>query len=568
MVRKPVVFLVMTAFALFDLSCIVPLGHPQNTKMMSPQEIGPSASRLRIIHVVLKSGKKVSFTAKKPGKVSAAGDAVVGMASQSFEPGPGDIKRVWKDARGTVIRLETPDGRTFEVLSHQETEGRAFYSVYGPIDIPLSEIQQLWAKRSHPARTALAITGLVLLTGSIILGLALESRYHHEQVEESCPFVYAFDGQEFVLDAEPYGAAITEGLRRTDWVKLSNLRAVDGRYRLLLTNELDETQYTDEIKLLVADHAPGIEVAPDLDGRLHTFACPSPPVRAYDSSGRDIRPFVAADDLSFWLSPLEEKDPDVAGDFRDELVFEFPKPGSASTVKLLADLWTTRWGSHSAGVFLGLFGSTLRQAYADADAHGPTYALFQRWMDREELYRLKIWVETPAGWKERGAIFGGAPVVTKPKAYILDIADVPGETLRIMLRPPVNFWMVDALAVDYSPDTPVGITEVAASAAVDRTGRDVRAALAATDGRYLENADRGDSTELSFAAPPVRDGLARTVFVKASGYYRVHIDETAAPRPDLIGRVLGESGFAARYAFHAYRTWEEGLSGGREDFLP
>jgi len=57
----------------------------------------------------------------------------------------------------------------------------------------------------------------------------------------------------------------------------------------------------------------------------------------------------------------------------------------------------------------------------------------------------------------------------------------------------------------------------------------------------------------------MKEGLERTVFVKASGYYKVHIDAKGEPQTGLIARVLGEPGFAARYSFREYQKWEAGL---------
>ena len=70
---------------------------------------------------------------------------------------------------------------------------------------------------------------------------------------------------------------------------------------------------------------------------------------------------------------------------------------------------------------------------------------------------------------------------------------------------------------------------------------------------------RGEQTELVFPAPPVPAGLERTVFVKASGYYKVHVDATGQPQTELAERILAEPGFAARYCFREYLRWEAGL---------
>jgi hypothetical protein len=513
---------------------------------------------LKIVNVITKTGENIAFRKDVPANFQSGGDAVVGTTLRELEFDKKDVKISYKGKTGRISTIETSDGRIYEVLSSTEDADKVRIEAYAPITVPFSNIQQIWISKANTTMNAIALTvtiGMAVLT----VGLLSDMMSCCRQVEhDSCPFVYSYNGEEYVLDAEPYGMAITEGLKRTDWVEMSNLKGVGGKYRVLLANELDETQYTDELKLAVVDHAAGVKIAPDIAGRMHAFARPLAPTKAVDQKGRDILKFVAGNDRIFWVSSLEEKSADDS-EMRDELVFEFPKPAGAKKAKLLANAWTTQWGSLSAKNFLGLYGSSLPERYADVDRFGPTYGKILTWMSNEELYTMKVWVETPSGWKARGMIYGGAPVITKDKAYILDVGDVAGEVLRIKLRPPVNFWMVNSLAVDYGEDSPVEVTELTAERAVDPAGRDVRNDLAATDGAYQTSANKGERTELVFAAPPLKEGLERTVFVKASGYYRIHIDAKGEPQTDLIARVLGEPGFAARFSFREYKKWEAAL---------
>ena len=561
MTRKIVAVALLAAFGLFECSCSLGTLDKRAPEPVpkTPAELGGAkASKLRIVSVVLKTGGTVDFK-NAPARLSDGRDAVVGMTEQELDLAPDEVKEFRKNERGEVIGLVTGDGRAFRVLAVSSLEGRVRVKAFGPATIPLADIQQLWVSQTSKAgwgaqKTVLVVVA-VAFVGAVVLALTHKSPEPAPDPDPlpSCPFVYSFDGEGYVLDAELYGSAISEGLKRTDWVETSSLKPVDGEYRLVLANELDETHYTDELKLVAVDHAPGVRVAPDLEGVFHAFAAPLAPTGAVDQDGRDILPFVGAKDGAFWLSPLDGRDPDDgSGEFRDELVLEFPKPAGAKRAMLLANAWTTSWGSVSSGKFLRFFGESLPDSYAEVDRHGPLRDRFLGWMAAEELYSLKVWVETPGGWKDRAMILGGAPVVAKDKAYALDIADVPGETLRIKLRPPVNFWMIDALAVDYGESPPLRATELAAARAVDQSGRDMRSALARTDGAYLVSPSRGEWTELAFAAPPLAEGLERTLFVKASGFYRAHLDARGVPQTELIERLLGEPGFAARYSLREY----------------
>ncbi len=248
--------------------------------------------------------------------------------------------------------------------------------------------------------------------------------------KESCPFIYSYDGARYIFDAEPYGGATCPGLKRTEWCRLEYLKEVNGRYRILLKNEVDETQYTDELKLVVIDHPRGTKIVPDEAGKMHTVAHPLVPVRAYDGKGRNILPLVTQNDWLFWQTRTQEKDPESSKGLKDELVFEFPKPEGARQAKLIFNGCNTLWGSQMLKRSLELYGNKVQDWYAEVNAHGPAFNRMNFWNTREELYRLQIRVETPAGWKSKGAVVGGGPFVSEDKAYILDLGDseaIPSE---------------------------------------------------------------------------------------------------------------------------------------------
>src|SRR4029453_3970773 len=105
----------------------------------------------------------------------------------------------------------------------------------------------------------------------------------------SCPYVYSFDGDHFVMDAEPLSGAITKGPERGDLCPLEPLQAHHGQYGILVRNELKETQYIDRLQLRVVDHPAGSTVCTDIDGALHVAGDLVAPGSARDESGIDLR---------------------------------------------------------------------------------------------------------------------------------------------------------------------------------------------------------------------------------------------------------------------------------------
>jgi hypothetical protein len=546
--KKMTAALTLMAFIVFSMSCVL-----YRTARQSVKTVAQKGAGAEIVAIQTKSGKHIEFRKGHPARIQ--GDSVVGETLKTIEIDRADIQNVKRNKKGKIEKIVTKDGTSYAVVSSvEENEKIVSVTAYSSFSARLSDIQLAWVKRVNVPGSLLTSVGLVIASAVVVTGVLLILF-----PPSSCPFIYSFDGEQYVFDAEPYGAAVCQGLKRTEWATMDNLKYVNGQYKVLISNELDETQYTDELKLIAVDHPRGVKVVPDTSGRIHTFAQPSPPQKAYDQKGRDILPLIAQNDQTFWVSRVEEKDPEKKDDLRDELILEFPKPERATQAKLLANAWTTMWGSMVAKKFLEVRGSGLSQWYADVNGRGPAYNKVLDWYQNEELYLLKVWVETKDGWKVKAMVNGGGPYVSKDKVYILDVSDVADGILKIKLRPPVNFWMLNYLAVDYSQDGPVRAVELSAATAIDQNGQDVRAKLASMDNDNLVAANWGDRAELTFLAPSRVEGLERTVLLKATGYYNIHLDATGEPEIETIEKMANEPGFTARFALKEYLKWEASL---------
>ncbi len=87
----------------------------------------------------------------------------------------------------------------------------------------------------------------------------------------SCPFLYVYDGEkyEFVTDLlwrAPLGLVTSMGFvapdETRDFVKISGtqIQPKDGKYSIQITEELWETAYFDEVKLIAVDHPSGTDI--------------------------------------------------------------------------------------------------------------------------------------------------------------------------------------------------------------------------------------------------------------------------------------------------------------------
>jgi hypothetical protein len=555
MIRKSIAIFTLGAFLLLTWSCI----SIKSTKTVPSSKVNWGDVGGPILAVQKSSGERVEFAKEGPGRF--INDSVVGNIWTRQEFDKSQIQNTRTDPSGRVLGVTTRDGQSYDLKSAVVAGGKISGFCLDKASIPVSDVDLVWIRKTNAGATAAVNILVVAAVTAVVLGAIWGASWGSTDNtyvpppgrESSCPFIYSYDGEDFHPDGEPYGGSICRALQRTEWSGLDHLQDVNGQYRLLLTNELEETEHTDELKLVVVDHPQNTRVVPDINGKIHTISRPLPPLQAYDQDGRDILPLVLKNDQVFWLTRTENKDPNEDSYLKDELIFEFPKPQDAKQVKLVANAWTTQWGSLMAKKFLEFYGRQLPDWYNSVNSFGRAFQKVMNWYATEELYLLQVRVETDTGWKTKGMIYGGGPFVAKDKAYVLDIADVPGETLRIRLTPASTFWLLDSLAVDYTTDLPLSPVELSPIKAVDKTGRDVRDELALRDGNYYIMPKNEDSAELTFLAPPQNPALARSVILKANGYYDVRLEASGEPQLDNIRRLWDEPGFAARYALRAFQ---------------
>jgi hypothetical protein len=419
-----------------------------------------------------------------------------------------------------------------------------------PYSIAIADVQRLWVERRETsvARTVGLTVGIAAVALLTVFLVALATK-------QSCPFIYSWDGTQYVFDAEPYGGAITRGLERDDYSELEHLREQNGRYRLLLTNEVDETQFTNLMKLWVVDHTPGTRIVADEHGNLYGLTGIQSLTAACDRYNNDLRPWLQATDRKIW-EPDAIAGPD--GSLRQEIVLTFPKPEGVDTVNLIANAATGLWGSYMIKKMVELRGREAANWLASVDGNPANAQAVHAWAEREETYRLRIEVEEPTGWQVRGTLLHGGPLLAEDRVIPLDISRTRGTQLRIRMRPPVGFWAFNSFAVSYGARQPVSFTRVAAQSARTSEGKDVLPDLAASDDRYYRMPTNSDRAEIEFPAPERETGMERTIFLHSRGWYQLHLRQNGDPDNAAVAKIMAVPGEATRFAVARFTEWRKG----------
>ncbi len=455
--------------------------------------------------------------------------------------------------RETIVGVTTVEGDAvrFDEQAVVVRNDTLLYQVDGAVhELPVDRVEHFWVRRISAVKTTIAVG--IGVAATIIVVRAITDSESTTPQQQSCPFIYSWNGSEWVFDAEPYGGSTTRGLERDDLGELEHLVSVDGEYRLMVTNEVPETQYTNLAELVVVDHAVGTRVVADDHGRFHEIRHPVSPSDARDANDRDLTKWFQSADRLVW-----EPVPAPSGtDDRSEVTLTFARPPGARRATLVARVGTGSWGSHMIKSMLALHGNQLSSWYAALDERRSMVDSLAAWNLREELYALRVMVEEPDGWKVGGVLHGGGPFVTEDRALVLDVSRVSGDRLRIRLRPPRGFWAMDAFAVEYDEgDDRIHVQHIRPKEARDHQDRDVLSALLAADDAYYVMPTNDDWALLRFDAPPLRSNLERTVFLHAQGWYRIHLDDSRAPDEETLRRLAEVPGAAARYAAERFSAW-------------
>ncbi len=421
------------------------------------------------------------------------------------------------------------------------------------IEIPIDKVRTIYIHEYGGSKTRKALA-VILLVGTIV-GIIVAVKAFNDAMDavgsSSCPFVYSFDGEQYALEGEPYGGAVCQGLQRTDFCRLDNIHPVDGEYHVLLANELDEIQYTDEFRLLIVDHPKDVMICQDADGILYTISDVQKPMHIFDASGNDLFRLLSSDDYLLWDASIKDRKAADLPDLRDTLFITFPRPNHETEAKLIVNGCNTIWGSYMLKRMVSLYGNQVETWYDQMLT--PIWQQFiEEWNDRVELYQLQVYVQEDSGWVHRGEIMGGGPFVSETRVVPLDLAGVQGNSATICVAPPSGFWQFNSFAIDYSEDTPVEIQEVSCKAATAHDGTDISGILECADNYYYIMPETGQEALLIFSAPALKTGMERTVFAKVSGYYDLKIDTDESPQYEIISRILSEPDYAVIFSNNVY----------------
>jgi len=399
-------------------------------------------------------------------------------------------------------------------------KSRLEYNWPQSVTLDIGDLDSVTVKNISAGKTIAASIGSVVLIGAAVIGVILLTK-------ESCPLVYAYDGMEKALEGELYSGAIFRCIERRDFLRLDRMKPSGGRCIIELSNEADETQYTDELTLLAVDHPTGTEVLPDCGGVIRTITDPVLPLSAADGRGRDALDLVRRPDGRVWNADPFRRDAKRDEDLQDGLTLRFPRPSGAGQAKLVVRIGGTWWADYFLKDMMTLFGNEQAAWNSSMDGNPEAATRAELFMKRQGL-ALNVSVMREGAWQEAGYFYPTGPVAFQDELMEIPMDGV-GDELSVRLSGGVLFWMIDCVAVDFSDDTAVRILELPPASAISLDGADILDRLAASDDRYFVMPKTGDRARIEYAVPPEKTQMERSFILRSEGYYTIHPPSSGPP---------------------------------------
>jgi hypothetical protein len=293
----------------------------------------------------------------------------------------------------------------------------------------------------------------------------------------SCPWVYTWDGSNYVKDNDVYSTARGAGAEYTDFYKLNKpLEATNDKYLLQLKETESESSWTDLVQLKTVDHASNVKISNDENGNILTYSNPSAPVTAVDKNGNSV------------LSQISIEDNAGTKVYQNDYVdLDFSSYDTSNGATLVMKV-------------LGF--------QADGDIGVPT---------NEKPYIYIQTQDSGGNWVNRNIFYPRSDWTTN--AYDLKPYLVDSKLVRLYVKScnAGKYHIIDYIGLDLSPQASTTVNILLPVKAVSSINGEVTEKLSISDNDYASMAP-SESISLEFSASPVSDETRDFIFV-SEGYY-------------------------------------------------
>jgi hypothetical protein len=387
----------------------------------------------------------------------------------------------------------------------------------GVKDIPVTALKEVHVidrdTDKSTISTVFLVTGISVVAGTAILyvaAMAALSSAFNAIPSSSCPYIYTYDGEQFVFEGEIFSGAVLSNLERHDYLELTKLMPEKGKYRIVIANELKEQQFINLAEIQAVYHPLGAQVAYDAQGTLQLISAPQLPKAANSALGQNVYALIAQKDQQAYLFD-EEQAP------LNQLVLRFHNMQNGGQPKLVLRAKNALWFDMLYQRYTEKWGTAYPLWIAQQEAMGAVATMNKI---NEQDFLLSAYLKDADGrWQLAGRLPLAGPMGWRDMVLPLNPALLHGETVELRIETGYHFWEVDYAAIDFSDNAGMEVVTIPPQYAKDQSGKSQLNALASDDELYMKQPHTGNSTEIRFKALTPPENRAQTLFLHTKGYY-------------------------------------------------
>lgn len=391
------------------------------------------------------------------------------------------------------------------------------------VEISFNELQKVQVLDKNRGLTTLSTIaiGVPSIYASFIIYLMIVC---------NCPHAYVQNGSTWEFTNTLYTGAVHPALERYDFKTLQDFRPGSSSYALQIRNELDEIQYTNELKLLAVYHQVGETVVSDQFGKIYGVTQKIQPIKVTDDAQNSmIQQVLEADDDAYAFESSDDSD------FSHLYVNFETKNGLADPILVLRAK-NSNWGGFVYHEFTKLFGAKYDEWVA-SNAHKTKEQLAKN-IDRTGML-LSVEIKDGKNWKQIAKI-----QLVGERSYNDIAIQIPAQYrqqthLQFRLKSGFHFWDLDQIYVASTSQDGLQFVEYTANAPYNSAANNE---LLDNDINYFVHKKGEAPLEIVF------DGLRpepRTLFLKSKGYYRSNQEFEGKPNYAALLQIRKNGGFSA-----------------------
>ena len=333
---------------------------------------------------------------------------------------------------------------------------------------------------------------------------------------QSSASLYTHDGSRFILEGEAFSNNVLAAAEAEDLDLLEFGVAVQGSFRLRLSNHAWETQYVNSLRLLAVDHDARLEAVPTKDRKLLLLGPGAPLPRVTSRDGREVNSLLSARDENSYRTASTVTRELTHSIAQDWVEFEVQVPKGVRRFYVIMRARNTLFSN----VLLEDTLLTGRGLETLDLLGGARFRPIEMWrLSRWVRKNLGLWVQVKRNGRYKSIDRIGG---TGPSAWRNVVVEVPVRAagpVRTRLSFLADTWEIDRLRVSFDgpgrakPKT-MPLTAMYTAAGAPMPSERLRA----KDKRYF-NLYPGETVEATFQVGPTPPGLQRTYFIETQGYF-------------------------------------------------